>query len=186
MPPDATDTKRRILVAARLEFAEFGLAGARIDRIAESAQANKRSIYMHFGPKEQLFDLIVSTALATMAEAVPFTADDLGDYATRLFDYLHAEPSTLRLTVWANLERPGATADEGATYAAKIAALAPRFGDRSADVLALVLGLVTAWASASPALIAAPGSAGASSTDTRREMLDAAVSSLAATFTAGD
>ncbi|MDP0397173.1 TetR family transcriptional regulator [Tsukamurella strandjordii] len=181
MPPDATETKRRILAAARQEFAEFGLAGARIDRIADQAQANKRSIYMHFGPKEQLFDLVVSAALRAMAEAVAFDADDLADYAVRLFDYLLAHPDTLRLTTWANLERPVITANDAETYGAKTDALAARFGDRSADVLALALGLVTAWASASPALIA-PTGGDASSVAVRRTMLARAVSSLASTF----
>ena len=152
MPPDATETKRRILSAARREFAEFGLAGARIDRIADRAQANKRSIYAHFGPKEHLFDLIVIDALASMAAAVRFDPDDVPDYAGRLFDYLLAEPDTLRLTTWANLERPSATDEESQTYRAKVDSLRPQFGERATDVLVLTLGLVTAWFSASPAL----------------------------------
>ncbi|MBS4104258.1 TetR/AcrR family transcriptional regulator [Tsukamurella paurometabola] len=152
MPPDATETKRRILDAARREFAEFGLAGARIDRIAEHASANKRSIYVHFGPKEDLFDLIVVDALRTMADAVRFDADDLPGYAGRLYDYLLAEPSTLRLSTWANLERPTSTDDEGTTYREKVDALRPAYGDAAVDALVLTLGLVTAWFSASPAL----------------------------------
>ncbi|MGV7813193.1 TetR/AcrR family transcriptional regulator, partial [Mycobacterium kansasii] len=83
-PPDASDTKRRILTAARSEFAQSGFAGARIDRIAEQARANKRSIYVHFGPKEQLFDIVVAGVLSEMAEAVHFTPDDLPGYAAQL------------------------------------------------------------------------------------------------------
>lgn len=181
VPPDATETKRRILAAARQEFAEFGLAGARIDRIADQAQANKRSIYMHFGPKEHLFDLVVSSALAAMAEAVPFDSGDLADYAVRLFDYVHDHPGTLRLTTWANLERPGATADEIATYRAKTDALESRYADRSADVLTLVLGLVTAWASASPALVGLQAHQ-SPSVDARRAMLSDAVGAVVRAF----
>lgn len=182
MPPDATDTKRRLLAAARCEFAEFGLAGARIDRIAEKAGANKRSIYMHFGPKEQLFDLVINSALAAMAEAVPFIADDLAAYATSLFDYVLTEGQTLRLVAWANLERPAATPEERATYGTKVAALSPRFGKSSADVLALTLGLVTAWANASPALISPSSHTNAKSIAARREMLADAVRSVESTF----
>lgn len=182
MPPDATDTKRRILLAAHREFAEFGLAGARIDRIATRADANKRSIYAHFGPKEQLFDLVVSSVLAAMAEAVPFTPDDLPAYATGLFDYLLATEDTLRLTVWANLERPTPTAEERQTYDDKVAALSPRYGDHGADVLALTLGLVTAWANASPALIPTSGKDDAGSIADRRSMLADATRSIEATF----
>ncbi|MCF8604276.1 TetR family transcriptional regulator [Gordonia sp. HY442] len=181
MPPDSTETKRRILIAAQREFADFGLAGARIDRIAESARANKRSIYMHFGPKETLFDMIVSGVLAAMAEAVQFTPDDLTGYATRLFDYLQAEPDALRLTAWANLERPTATADEADTYSRKVDALSLRFGDHATDVLALILGLVTAWASASPALLS---TSKVKSDEIRRTMLAHAAASLESTFAA--
>ncbi len=49
MVRDAAATRARILAAAVGEFAEFGEAGARIDRIAEAAGANKRSIYVYFG-----------------------------------------------------------------------------------------------------------------------------------------
>ena len=154
MPPDATETKRRILAAARREFARFGLAGARIDRIADSAMANKRSIYVHFGPKEHLFDLVVVDALAAMSEAVPFAADDLPGYAGRLFDYLLSEPETLRLGTWASLERPEAAEVEVSAYRVKIEQLEERYGSAAADVLVLMLGLITAWQAGSPELTA--------------------------------
>lgn len=152
MPPDATDTKRRILVAARAEFAQFGLAGARVDRIAKTGRVNKRSIYVHFGPKDQLFDLVVATALTEMAEEVPFTAEDLPSYAGALFDYLSARPEILRLTAWAGLERSEASPDEVQAYAPKVAALSETFDDAAVDVLALLLGQITAWQYASAAL----------------------------------
>ncbi|MDR6866829.1 AcrR family transcriptional regulator [Microbacterium resistens] len=153
MPPDATETKRRILVAARREFAQHGLAGARIDRIAEQAMANKRSIYVHFGPKEHLFDLVVIDALAAMSLAVPFTADDLPGYAGRLFDFLLADPETLRLSTWATLERPQATETEADAYRVKVDQLREVYGADAVDVLVLVLGLVTALPVGSPALL---------------------------------
>ncbi|WOC14290.1 TetR family transcriptional regulator [Gordonia sp. MP11Mi] len=152
MPPDATDTKRRILAAARAEFSEFGLAGARVDRIAEAGRVNKRSIYVHFGSKRDLFDLVVTMALTEMAEEVRFTADDLPAYAGSLFDYLAARPEVLRLTSWAGLERPDATPDEVRAYEPKVQSLTEQFGDSAVDVLALLLGQVTAWQYASAAL----------------------------------
>ncbi|WP_240371997.1 TetR/AcrR family transcriptional regulator [Brevibacterium zhoupengii] len=152
MPPDATDTKRRILLAARAEFAQFGLAGARVDRIAEAGQVNKRSIYVHFGPKADLFDFVVAAALGEMAEEVPFTAEDLPSYAGALFDYLTARPEILRLTTWAGLERSEASPGEVQAYAPKVEALAGSFGGAAVDVLALLLGQITAWQYASAAL----------------------------------
>jgi AcrR family transcriptional regulator len=37
------------------EFARYGLGGARVDRIAERAGANKRMLYYYFGDKDGLF-----------------------------------------------------------------------------------------------------------------------------------
>ena len=45
----------RILEAAKQEFAAHGLAGARVDRIAAEAGANKRMLYYHVGNKEDLY-----------------------------------------------------------------------------------------------------------------------------------
>lgn len=58
--PEAT--KADILAAARAEFAKAGLAGARVDKIAEQSGANKRMIYHYFGGKEQLFAAVVEDA----------------------------------------------------------------------------------------------------------------------------
>lgn len=159
MPPDATDTKRRLLDAAVAEFAALGLAGARVDRIAETARANKRLIYVHFGNKDELFDMAVSRVLTQLAEDVPFDANDLARYAGALFDYLLDHPQVLRLTTWAGLERPEATPGEIDAYRPKVDAIAQaqRNGTvidtaEPADVLAIVIALATAWANASPAL----------------------------------
>ncbi|MGW5331687.1 TetR/AcrR family transcriptional regulator [Streptomyces bauhiniae] len=101
----------------------------------------------------------VHRGLADLAEAVPFTADDLPGYAGRLFDYLLERPQVLRLTGWAQLERPDATPGQVDAYAPKIDAIASAQQRNvvtgtvtPADVLALLLGLTTAWANASPAL----------------------------------
>ena len=49
---DADRSQGTILAAARDEFAEYGLGGARMDRIAERASLNKRLIYYYFADKE--------------------------------------------------------------------------------------------------------------------------------------
>lgn len=59
---DAGATKARILEAAKREFAKNGLAGARVDVIAEKAKANKRMIYHYFGSKEVLFQTTLENA----------------------------------------------------------------------------------------------------------------------------
>ena len=59
---DAEATKNRILLAAKKEFAQKGLAGARVDEIAERADANKRMIYHYFESKEKLFQTVLEDA----------------------------------------------------------------------------------------------------------------------------
>jgi len=52
---DPEGMRKRILAAATAEFARHGFGGARIDRIAKSAGANKRMLYYHVGNKEDLY-----------------------------------------------------------------------------------------------------------------------------------
>ncbi len=48
-------TRRKLLVAARREFAACGLAGARVDEIAARAGVNKQLVYHYFGDKDALY-----------------------------------------------------------------------------------------------------------------------------------
>ncbi|MGH8482824.1 MAG: TetR/AcrR family transcriptional regulator [Pseudomonas sp.] len=48
-------TRESILQAAITEFVQQGLAGARVDAIAERTQTSKRMIYYYFNSKEQLY-----------------------------------------------------------------------------------------------------------------------------------
>lgn len=66
---DADATKARILEAAKKEFARLGLGGARVDQIAEEAQANKRMIYHYFGSKEDLFQYVLEEAYLDIRNA---------------------------------------------------------------------------------------------------------------------
>ncbi len=59
---NAEATRARILAAAKKEFANNGLAGARVDVISERAKANKRMIYHYFGNKEKLFQSVLEAA----------------------------------------------------------------------------------------------------------------------------
>jgi AcrR family transcriptional regulator len=59
---DPEGMRKRILEAATEEFARFGLSGARIDRIANAAGANKRMLYYHVGNKEKLYLEVLEAA----------------------------------------------------------------------------------------------------------------------------
>src|ERR1041384_7329404 len=52
---DPERTQANILEVAEAEFGEKGLAGARIDEIAEATKTSKRMIYYYFGSKEGLY-----------------------------------------------------------------------------------------------------------------------------------
>ncbi len=52
---DPAATRRKLLAAARREFADHGLAGARVDEIAARAGVNKQLVYHYFGDKDALY-----------------------------------------------------------------------------------------------------------------------------------
>ncbi|MGW7050079.1 TetR family transcriptional regulator [Streptomyces avermitilis] len=152
MPRDSSATKARLLDAAFTEFAAYGIAGARVDRIAEAAGANKRLIYAYFGNKEQLFDEVLQRAMTAGAESVPFDVEDLPGYAGAIFDHLVARPDLMRLRLWKLLERPSATGLEPDAFRRKAAEVADaqQRGEvaqemESADLLTMVLAAAQAW-----------------------------------------
>lgn len=65
---DADRSQNTILNAARDEFSEHGLGGARMDRIAERAGLNKRLIYYYFEDKERLFQAVLEQAYRDIRE----------------------------------------------------------------------------------------------------------------------
>ena len=160
-PRNAEATRQRILGAASKEFSRHGFAGARIDRIAELAGANKRMIYAYFGDKDRLYESLMERRIAEWAEAVPFTPDNLGAYAAARFDYMRANPDVRRLAAWHTFERSKPTTAERAIYQTRIDALAAaqRAGEVSpvipaVDLYAMVARLTESWLSAAPALLA--------------------------------
>lgn len=162
MARDSAATRARILDAAVDEFSAYGLAGARIDRIAEAAEANKRSIYVYFGSKELLFGAALHRVISDVTGAVPLTVDDLPGYAGRLFDHLLTHPEAWRMGLWLQLERPEAGPDEAAAYAEKIAAMTgprtPAKGELPAtDLVVLIIGLTRGWFLSPDHLLAADG-----------------------------
>jgi AcrR family transcriptional regulator len=66
---DPARNQERILKAATEEFARYGLGGARVDRIAARAGANKRMLYYYYGDKEDLFLRVLESAYAEIRNA---------------------------------------------------------------------------------------------------------------------
>jgi AcrR family transcriptional regulator len=105
MPGDAQATQKRLIDAAKAEFAERGIAGARVDRIAAAANANKAQIYHYFGSKDDLFDAVFDRLVTETTDATPLDAADLPGYAAGLFDRYEADAHIARLATWYRLER---------------------------------------------------------------------------------
>ena len=158
LTPKGEATRQRILDAALEEFAEYGIAGARVDRIAAAAQTNKAQLYAYFGSKDGLFDAVFFGSLHRIMDDAPIDADDLADWAVRLYDDYLARPDLIRLSTWQRLERRprGLLVDDGDRLdAAKLAAIAEaqragrvRAGDPF-DIMALVIGMSVSWSPAS-------------------------------------
>jgi AcrR family transcriptional regulator len=104
MARDPEATRRRIFAAAIDEFARHGIAGARIDRIAERAGANKQLIYAHFGSKQELFDRVISDQVARFHEEVHLDPNDVPAFAGEAFDFFNDNPDVVRLGMWHSLE----------------------------------------------------------------------------------
>ncbi|WP_432881438.1 TetR family transcriptional regulator [Kribbella sp. CA-245084] len=156
---NADRTKARILAAAIEEFAARGIAGARVDRIAEAAGCNKAMLYAYFGNKDGLFDAAFSASVDQYLDEVGFDADDLPAYAGRVFDYFEAHPDRLRLSTWYRLERP-----EGQPLEAIVAVNHSRLDDlqrgmrrrvvsrqfSAVSLLSLIQAIATSWSSMNP------------------------------------
>ncbi|TQC45900.1 TetR family transcriptional regulator [Rhodococcus sp. WS4] len=107
-------TRDRILATAKEEFARYGVAGARINRIAEAARASKDRLYAYFDSKEALFAAVIELWIAETTEQTALRGDDLPGYAGRLFDDYVAHPENARLQEWADLEMHEEIADSDA------------------------------------------------------------------------
>ncbi len=109
---DPGHTIADIVAVATREFAEKGLAGARIDDIAEAMRTSKRMIYYYFGSKEGLYVRVLEEAYRRIrAIEAGLQLEDLApeDALRRLvgftFDYQLANPDFVRLVMNENIHR---------------------------------------------------------------------------------
>jgi len=109
---DAERTQLTILAAGEDEFADKGLAGARVDAIAEQAGANKRMLYYYFGSKEDLYVAVLERAYGEMRQAengLNLANLEPLDAIRRLvefkFDYYRDHPRMIRLLAGENMQK---------------------------------------------------------------------------------
>jgi AcrR family transcriptional regulator len=107
---DPDRTMADIIDVATREFAEKGLAGARVDLIAEAMRSSKRMIYYYFGSKEGLYVAVLEEAYRrirkieaglSFADLAP--ADALRKLVEFKVDYQLAHPDFIRLVMGENL-----------------------------------------------------------------------------------
>ena len=105
-------TRANIIDVASAEFAERGLSGARVDRIAERTQTSKRMLYYYFGDKEGLYRAVLLSYYQKLRSAE--TALDLGHQPPMMalkalveftFDYHVKNAAIIRLIMVENIHK---------------------------------------------------------------------------------
>jgi AcrR family transcriptional regulator len=61
-------TKQKILDSALEEFSKHGLAGSRVEQIAERAGVNKAMLYYHYSSKENLYQEVIESIFRVATE----------------------------------------------------------------------------------------------------------------------
>lgn len=109
---DPERTMANILEVAMTEFAEKGLAGARIDEIAAATQTSKRMIYYYFGSKEGLYLSVLEASYGEMRfheghldleNLAP--VDALRKLVEYTFDHHRESENYIRLVMGENINR---------------------------------------------------------------------------------
>lgn len=151
-----SELREQILAAARTEFARYGFAGGRIDRIASAASASKERLYAHFGDKETLFREVLAVDVAEFFQAVQMRPDAVPEFVGDVFDVNIRRPEHHRMVAWAHLE--GLTLEEPTAdgqhlpelaIATIVEAQAGGYVDPSwdpVDLLVTLFGIALAWA----------------------------------------
>ncbi|MFI5807467.1 TetR/AcrR family transcriptional regulator [Streptomyces sp. NPDC051561] len=181
MGRDTEKTKRLLLDAARAEFAQYGIAGARVNRIAENAGINKERIYGHFTSKEGLFQAVLAEAMAELAEAVRPGEGPVGEYVGRIFDYHRSDPTLLRLLMFEALQHGNTPQEQDSsraewyTSASRALATTTGYSPAMANQLLLTLIGLAAWPVAMPQLaefaLAAQGDSAPGDVDLREFLI---------------
>lgn len=109
---DAAATRRRILNAATAEFARYGFAGARVDRISRRARTFDRMLYYYYGDKISLFRVVLENAYEELWRAeealkLPGVAPEAGlrELVAFTWRYFVGHPEFIRLLNSENLQR---------------------------------------------------------------------------------
>jgi AcrR family transcriptional regulator len=109
---DPDRTKANIIEIATHEFSEKGLAGARIDEIAERTRTSKRMLYYYFESKEGLYRAVLEDSyrrIRTIEGSLDLEhkppLEALAQHVRFTFDYQLANEDFIRLVMVENIHR---------------------------------------------------------------------------------
>ncbi len=109
---DPERTMAEILLVANKEFADKGLAGARIDEIAAATRTSKRMIYYYFASKEGLYLAVLEAAYRRMRQIESDLhledlepAQALKALVEFTYDHHQANENFIRLVMNENIQR---------------------------------------------------------------------------------
>lgn len=140
--PSLPLASRELIFESALEvFAAQGLAGARVDDIAEKAGFNKANLYRLFGSKTALFESCVEWAASHLNVGTIETASDLENYAVNLLRTGVEDNRILRLFLWASLE--GFALPGGNDWESKTAKLAADLGITPTHAAVVIYQVIT-------------------------------------------
>jgi AcrR family transcriptional regulator len=149
------EAKREMILQGALEeFAEFGLAGARLGRLAKRAGVSAGLVYSFHESKEALFDAVYDSIVTRVVGDIRLDPANLPDYAGRLIDGIEEYPLIARFLGWYRLQggqQGGGQVAADAT-AAKIAEIRAAQDDGRlpatddpARILAVTVGVANMW-----------------------------------------
>jgi AcrR family transcriptional regulator len=132
-----SETLRRILDAARAEFADLGLEGGRVGNIARRAGVTAQLVHHYFGSKEKLYSVVLEDAAAAqILELISIDYDSMSPVAAlrhfmlTVFEQYYKDPARLSLMLDQSL-RAGAQITERS----RRGSLAPRLIDQFDRIL---------------------------------------------------
>lgn len=83
MPRNPEVTQQRLIDTAAEIMATVGIAGLRVDQLAERTRVNKRMIYHYFGNKEGLARRVLAEQVHCLCIALPNLEEDLASFLRR-------------------------------------------------------------------------------------------------------
>lgn len=112
---NAARTRKKIMEAARDEFAARGFAGARVEAIARRAGLSKQLLYHYFDSKEALLEATLESKYEQRRAAMP-AGNGPGEIFVQRFRAAYEDPIWIRFLIWEAAEPPasGRITAEGA------------------------------------------------------------------------